>query len=349
MFCSKCATQLPDDAAFCYKCGTPVSGRTIPTAANDQSFKGRTKVIAAFDAKSLKCPSCGAPIVPRFGEMVITCQYCNSAITLGSEGWSSIQKHTMLPLRVTDEEIVLLTIRRLMNRGLLRRHLQENSTLEQMNLSYVPYWIIAISARTSIIAADRATQIGTIATTAALLGAMSGMGGGHGRGGGGGIVQGAVLGTVLTGGMSGGGMMRKAYQMNENHNYPVVALRALFEYQPHDFEFGLQDRIIFDASKVPKGIQILNGDVSEEDAGNQARTLVDQLQSMKAHKKYHMIQQINTQIDIGDAELLHVPVWAVRYDHKGKKMVLIIDGNSGAPIHSVGLDDESPEHLFLSS
>jgi hypothetical protein len=51
-----------------------------------------------------------------------------------------------------------------------------------------------------------------------------------------------------------------------------------------------------------------------------------------------MIQQITTEMHVGEAELLHVPVWAARYDFKGKKIVLIIDGNSGALIHSVGLD-----------
>jgi hypothetical protein len=305
------------------------------------------KIVGSFDSKMLKCPSCGGRINPKFGEMVITCEYCGGSIGLGNEGWGSIQKHTMLPLKVTDENVVLTNIHRLMNRGLLRRHLQENSTLEQMNLNYVPYWIVSVSARSSIIAADMTTQIGTIATTAAVLGALSGMGGGNSRGGG--IVQGAILGSVLTGGMSGGGVNRKAFQMNENHNYPVVALRALYEYQPHDFEFALQDRMIFDSSKIPKSIRILNGDVSEDDARNQAKTLVDQLQSMKAHKKYHMIQQINTEIDVGETELLHVPIWVTRYDHKGKKMVLIMDGNSGMPIHSVGLDDESSEHLALNT
>ncbi|MFI5450466.1 MAG: hypothetical protein ACHQ03_11955, partial [Candidatus Bathyarchaeia archaeon] len=152
---------------------------------------------------------------------------------MGAEGWSSIQKHSMLPLKVSDETVVLSMIRGLMNRGLLRRHLQENSTLVEMKLSYVPYWIISVSARTNIVAADIATQVGTIAAAAVVLGAMSGMGGGHRRGGGG-IVEGAVLGSVLSGGRIGGQATRKVHQLNENHNYPVVALRALADYQPHD-------------------------------------------------------------------------------------------------------------------
>ncbi len=36
-------------------------------------------------------------------------------------------------------------------------------------------------------------------------------------------------------------------------------------------------------------------------------------------------------------ELLHVPVWFVRYDHKGNKIVLVVDENSGNVINGMGL------------
>ncbi len=50
-----------------------------------------------------------------------------------------------------------------------------------------------------------------------------------------------------------------------------------------------------------------------------------------------MIQQINTEMDVSDGELLHVPVWFTRYDHKGKKIIFVMDGNSGAAINSIGV------------
>ena len=67
------------------------------------------------------------------------------------------------------------------------------------------------------------------------------------------------------------------------------------------------------------------------------KSMVDQLQSQKAHKQYHMIQQMNTQLDVADGELLHAPIWFARYDHKGSKIVLVMDANSGAVVNSVGL------------
>ena len=125
--------------------------------------------------------------------------------------------------------------------------------------------------------------------------------------------------------------------MNNNYNFPIVALKALTEYQPRNYQFSLENRVLFDVSKVPKGIKILNGDVGEEAAKYQAKTLVDQLQSEKAHAQYHMIQQLHTDVDVSDTELLYAPIWFAQYDHKGKKIILVIDSNSGGVINSIGL------------
>jgi len=334
LYCIKCGAQLPDGAAFCYKCGAQV-GPEGTTSQSSPRASASQQVLAPSGVAQLKCPTCGAPLSPKFGEMVITCEYCGGTVTLGEAGWREIQKNTMLPLKLVEKEAVIAAVRSMMDQGFLRRHLQESSVLEELNLSVVPYWIIPVSARTSIVAADAVAEVGSIATTAALFGLMAG-GMGNRRGGmGGAMMEGAVLGTVLGGG--GGRNATKTVQLDNNYEFPVVALKALTEYQPHDYQFDLGERQIFDVAKFPKGIRALNGDVGEEVAKYQAKALVDQAQARKAHSQYHMIQQMNTQMEVGEGEMLHVPVWFVRYDHKGSKIVLVVDGNSGLLINSIGL------------
>lgn len=336
MFCPKCGTQLPDDAGFCLKCGAKVG------LLSQQQGQGPTtaQAIAPSGATSLKCPSCGAPIAPKFGEMMITCAYCGSSVSLGTDGWKSINKHTMLPVKISEQDQVMKIVHDMMDRGLLHRHVQETSTLEEVNLALVPYWLIPVSARTSVVATDVAVEAGQIATTAALAGIMGGAIGGGRRGGfgGGGLLTGVMLGTMMGGGggFGGGQGNMKAFQMDNDYNYPIVALKALTEYQPKDYQFNLTDRALFDETKV-KGIKVLNGDVGEEIAKSQAKTMVDQLQSDKAHAAHHMIHQLDTQSEVGEAELLHAPVWFARYDHKGGKIVLVVDGNSGGILNSIGL------------
>jgi len=358
MFCSRCGTQLSDDASFCYKCGTATTqggGQAVPQPSEASAGSSRKEqIIAPAGTSSLKCPSCGAPIAPKFGEMVITCEYCGSAVTLGNQGWTGIEKQSMLALKVSSVDEVNSIITPMMDKGFLHRHLHEDSTQEEMNLSYVPYWIVSVSARTTVATVNVASQMAQTATTAALMGViLGGMGGGF-RGGGrrrafeewAGIGippllgSGSLSGRFMAFGMGmgyGGAGMTKTEQMDANYNFPVVALKALMEYQPRDYQFDLEDRTLFDITDLPKNIKILNGDISEDVAKSQAKTLVDQLQSEKAHAKYHMIQQITTQSDVGDLELLYAPIWFAKYDHKGEKIVLVIDANSGRVINSLGL------------
>jgi hypothetical protein len=125
--------------------------------------------------------------------------------------------------------------------------------------------------------------------------------------------------------------------MNNNYNLAIVAVKAFNEYQPKSYQFNLHERILFDVSKIPKGVKILNGDVGEEAAKYQAKAIAEQLQSEKAHAQYHMIQHLHTDVDITETELLYAPIWFAQYDHKGKKIILVIDGNSGGVINSIGL------------
>ena len=92
----------------------------------------------------------------------------------------------MLTLKVATVDQVNSIIVPMMDQGLLHRHLHEDSKQEEMSLTYVPYWIVSVSARTSITATDETAQIAQTATTAALMGVIfGGMGGGFGGGGGG--------------------------------------------------------------------------------------------------------------------------------------------------------------------
>jgi ribosomal protein S27E len=250
--------------------------------------------MGATGVTKLKCPGCGAPIVPKANEVVITCEFCGSSITLGNEGWTNVKNHTMLVFKYYERESVLTQIGKEMDKGIFHRHLQEQSKLEEATLAVVPYWIVPVSARTKVTFLWKEENRQAI---------------------------------------------RKTEEVDENYEYPVVAIKALGEYQPKDFHFALNERTLFDGSKIPKSVKVLNGDVDEETAKAQAKTLVSQLQYQKAHEvhRFHTIEQLDTQIDVTEGELLHAPVWDVRYNHDGKKIVFIVDANTGGMINSIGL------------
>ncbi len=128
-----------------------------------------------------------------------------------------------------------------------------------------------------------------------------------------------------------------AFQTNKNHNYPVVA-KAPAEHQSHEFEFAPDERQLFEV-KSSREARFLNDHIGEQDAEQQASTFADQLQSQEAHRKYSVILQLKAEIEVGDAELTHVPTRLAGYRFVDKNGVIVIGGNSGQPIHTGGNDD----------
>ena len=328
IYCEKCGVQLPDGAKFCYKCGAPMGGAgAAPGGGGGAGGASASSagVLAPAGAQELKCPSCGAPIHPVFGEMVITCDYCGGSVTLGGQGWKEINKHTMLPLKVPDEEAALRVVKDYLDQGFFHRHFFEEAKLTDRKLSYIPFWVLPASASTTFQYQAVATSVGaTVGTMAAgaLLGSM--LGGGRG----GYAVVPIFAGPVVN--------PTRSQTISGEYEYPVVAVKAMSQYQPKDYQFSLSDRSLFDRKSVPQGTPVLNGDVGEDVAQHAARAYVQQLQSEEAHKKHGMISNIQTQVNVSDGELLHVPVWYFQFDHKGAKPVVLIDANAGKVIQTIG-------------
>ncbi|HXY46808.1 MAG TPA: zinc ribbon domain-containing protein [Thermoplasmata archaeon] len=326
MFCTKCGATLPDDAVFCSKCGTRTgagagAGGPAPSAA---PAAGGAPTLGAAGVQELKCPSCGAPIHPTFGETVISCDYCGGSVTLGGQGWKEINKHTMLSLKVSDPQAALKVVHGWIDEGFFHRHDFEESKILETKLTYVPFWIMPVSASTTFTYQAVATSVGATAGT---------------------IAAGALLGNAL-GGRRGGFTVvpimagpvvnpNRSDTITGQYEYPVIAVKAMTTYQPRDYAFGLGERTFFDKKTIPGGTTILNGDLSEDAAKGSARAYVQQLQADAAHKKHSTCSNLKSEINVGDAELLHAPIWEFKLEHKGQRQTIIVDGNGGRVIRTV--------------
>ncbi|MGP8076268.1 MAG: zinc ribbon domain-containing protein [Thermoplasmata archaeon] len=322
----KCGSSMPDDAQFCTKCGTPVRTTGAPPPPPPPTTSSSAP-IAPAGVQELKCPACGAPIKPTFGEMVISCDYCGSSVTLGGQGWKEISKHTMLPLVVPDRDAALKIVRGYLDQGFLHRHFLEESKISEERLSYVPFWVMPATATTTFqyqaVATSVGTTVGTMAAGALLGSALSGALGNRGGT------------TVIP--IMGGPVVNptRAETISGQYEYPVVAVKAMSAYQPKDYQFSLTDRTFFDKKAIPTSAPILNGDLGEETARFAAEAFVKQLQSEAAHQKHHMVSNISCQVQVSEGELLHAPIWYFRFDHKNEKVTVLIDGHAGRVIRTM--------------
>jgi len=317
IYCVKCGTSLPDDAKFCAKCGTPVAAAGTGAAPTAAAAAPGGPTLAAAGVQELKCPTCGAPIKPVFGEMVVTCDYCGGSVSLGGAGWKEIQKHTMLPLKVPDQAAALATVKAWVDAGFFHRHEFEQSKVDEAKLSYVPFWVLPASASTTYTYQDAAASIGsTVGTMAAaeLLGGALG-----GRRGGVSVIP-IMAGPVVN--------PTRSETISGQYEFPVIAVKSMAAYQPKDYQFQLTGRTLFDKKAVPEGTPVLNGDLGEEAARGTAQAQVQQLQSEAAHKKHSMVSKLETKVDISEGELLHAPIWYFALEHKGQRSTVLIDGNA---------------------
>jgi Double zinc ribbon len=332
VICPNCGAPLPDTARFCYSCGTPMpgappvpGGMAAPPPPPPPPPEAR-KTVAPAGVQSLKCPSCGAPLQPTFGDMVVTCDYCGSSVSLGAAGWSAISKHSMLVARVMTSEQALDVVHKAVDTGFFHRKAFEESTVVEQKLSYIPFWIVPVTATTLYTYQDVAVGVGGTVATIAAAEVLGGALGGRRRGG-------FVPVPIMTGPPVN---PTRQDTIAGTYEFPVVAVKAMSAYQPKDYKFRLEERTMFDRKQLPGDVPLLNGDVGEEVAQSAARAYVTQLQTEAAHKKHMMVSQVNCQVQVSDAELLHAPIFRYTLDRKGTRTMYLVDAHAGQLIRTVG-------------
>ncbi len=153
------------------------------------------------------------------------------------------------------------------------------------------------------------------------------------------MAAGALLGSALTRGRGGtsvvpifGGPVvnpNRQETISGQFEYPVVAVKSMSAYQPKNYSFALGERTFFDRKGIPDGSVVLNGDLGEDAAKNAARAWVQQLQSEAAHKKHSVVSKLQTNVDVTEAELLHVPIWSFFLERKGARTMFLVDAHAG--------------------
>lgn len=333
MYCMACRAELPPNAKFCFACGAPVPGATgggppPPPPGVPPPPPSADRIVAPTGAQAVNCPSCGAPVHPVFGDMVVSCEYCGATVTLGGTGWKEVSKHTMLSPVVTSAEPALGIVHNYLDQGFMHRKAFEESKVVEQKLSFVPFWIVPVSATTNYTYTDVAVGVGsTVGSIAAaeLLGAA--LNGGGRRGGGGFIPIPVMTGSPVN--------ATRQDSIAGQYDFPVVAVKGMTAYQPKNYQFALQDRTLFDKKQIPAGAPVLNGDLGEDAAQHAARSFVMQLQSEAAHKRHYMVSALTSDVQMSEGELLHVPVWYFLLDHKGEKSMVLIDSHSSRVMQTV--------------
>jgi hypothetical protein len=269
--------------------------------------------------ESMSCTKCGAPLSIPFGTSVITCQYCGSAISVGSGGdWKEVQKHTMMVNKITADKASEIA-QKWMDEGLLRSGVAKNSTIVDLKLQYVPYWIIPIRCRTDFsgTAGSGITGIRNAAGEAK----QGNMGG--------------IMGGLLNAGINAKysrGPRRVQRCIDKNYDWPVISIRGLEDYVVDNYQFSVSEKQLFDPGKLNNEGEILNGDVTEDEAKDKARGSVCCFQEKEAQKQLDTLSSLDSKTKTQDGELMHAAIWFVKYNLDDKSYYILVDGSAGKVI-----------------
>lgn len=266
---------------------------------------------------------------PSAGLALVVCEYCGAVTTMGAGGAAQVfQKHFLLDNKINNET-ALEAGGKWLNKGVFRRKVAERSELGTVTLKYVPYWVVP----TSVVADFQGTKnVGAGAGTGMMA---------HGNTGAKKAAGVALFALSIAAaaanqknqeraGPAQQQVIRVRDRIQMQYNIPIVAVRGYVKYQPDDgFQFQLQNKMNFDKRQTG-GLEVMSGDVSEQEGKAQAQALAHKFAEKEARKRVDNLESIQVYPTTYDGELLHAPVWFMEYAHKGKPMFILIDGHSGS-------------------
>ena len=101
-------------------------------------------------AEGVGCPNCGAPLVLKAGEVIVTCEYCGAALNM-AVGKKYFLKHSIIPNNYTPEQVSAMA-RQWMGSGFLKpEDLARKSNIRELNLTFLPFFVVHVSAHSKYV------------------------------------------------------------------------------------------------------------------------------------------------------------------------------------------------------
>jgi DNA-directed RNA polymerase subunit RPC12/RpoP len=266
------------------------------------------------------CTNCGAPLTVTQEDLVSTCRYCGFTMTVATR--EEIKKHSMLENRLFAQQAVEAA-QKYMDKGILRVGVSKDASITNVKLRYVPFWVCSANANTFFRGTTGSGIMGEIhqaqeAVTDKRAGGLKKFGK-----------------LVLAGAKAYSEMQQKdrrpqnvSYSFSNNYVWPALARQTMIS-EINYYDVPAARKIPFDVGKIPPDAEFLNIELNEEEAKAKVKAEVEAKERLIASGKVDTLETSNTNVVLGEAELVHAPVWFVHYTLKGENYVIAVDGCEG--------------------
>lgn len=319
----------------------------LASAKNPQAFKSHTETVAAPPTPAApaaptvptqaapqppvpaqkpaqppptKCSNCGAPLSATQEDLIITCRYCGFTMTVATR--EEIKRHSMLDNRLFSQQAAEAA-QKYMDKGVFRVGVSKDASITNVKLRYVPFWVFSANTNTFFRGVTGTGIMGEIhqAQEAVTDKRSSGL---------------KKFGKlVLAGAKAYAETQQKdrrpqtvSYSFSNNYIWPTLARRTMIS-EINYYDVPAARKIPFDVGKIPPDAEFLNIELNEEEAKAKVRSEVEAKERLIASGKVDTLQTCDTSVVLGEAELVHAPVWFVHYTLKGENYVIAVDGCEG--------------------
>lgn len=123
----------------------------------------------------------------------------------------------------------------------------------------------------------------------------------------------------------------KEGKIEKEYDWLVLA-RKTAVFPTREYEVPLEGKIPYDFRKIEPFAHVLNSEIDKTEAEEQARQEIDENHRFLAQQDIDKIVDFKTEIKIEETVYLHVPIWFIKYEYKGKDYRLLIEGTTGTAV-----------------
>jgi len=323
-----------------------IEDNILASARNPQAFKSHTETAAApptptapaaptvppqaasqpppapkpVQPPPTNCSNCGAPLNLTQEDLVATCRYCGFTMTVATR--EEIKKHSMLENRLFAQQAAEAA-KQYMDKGLFRVGVSKDASITNVKLRYVPFWVCSANTNTFFKGVTGTGIMGEIhqAQEATSDKRSSGL---------------AKFGKLMLAGAKAYGEMQQkdrrpqtvSYSFSNNYVWPTLARQTMIS-EINYYDVPATRKIPFDVGKIQPDAEFLNIELNEGEAKTKVKSEVEAKERLIASGKVDTLETCNVNVALGEAELVHAPVWFVHYTLKGENYVIAVDGCEG--------------------
>jgi DNA-directed RNA polymerase subunit RPC12/RpoP len=266
------------------------------------------------------CSRCGAPLSVSHEDLVVTCRYCGFTMTVATR--EEVKRHSMLENRLFAQQAVEAA-KRYMDKGVFRVGVSKEAIITDVKLRYVPFWVCQVTTNTYFRGVTGTGIMGEIhqAQEAVTDKRSSGL---------------AKFGKLVLAGVKAYAETQQkdrrpqtvAYSFSNTYIWPTLARRTMIS-EINYYDVPAARKIPFDVGKIPQDAEFLNIELNEEEAKAKIKAEVEAKERLIACGKVDTLETCNTNVVMGEMELVHAPVWFVHYTLGGENYVVAVDGCEG--------------------